>query len=93
MKATQYKEVRDFLQAFLARKLGEQGRTLPDDLTDDYDLLLSGLVDSLGLLEMIAALQHQYGSDIDFESFDPEEISVVGPLCRFVAEQAAQKME
>jgi acyl carrier protein len=42
---------------------------------------------------MIAALQQQFGSDIDFESLDPEQISVIGPLCHFVAGQAAQRME
>ncbi len=93
MNSVEYDDVRDFLLVFLSRKLEEQGRTLPDDLTDDYDLLLSGLLDSLGLLEMIAALQQQFGSDIDFESLDPEQISIIGPLCRFVAGQTAQRTE
>jgi acyl carrier protein len=90
MKTTSYTEVRDFLLTFLSKKLEGQGRALQDDLTDEYDLLLSGLLDSLGLLEMISAIQQQFGREVDFERLDPEEISVVGPLCHFVAEQVLQ---
>lgn len=62
----------------------------PETLTDDCDLLLSGLIDSLGLLDMITMLQEQFGENVDFDALDPEQMTVVGPLCGFVVEQAAK---
>ncbi len=91
MRAGNYADVRGFLMGFLAERLEAQGRIFANDLPDDYDLLLSGLLDSMGLLEMMTALQHEFGDAMDFELLDPEQISVVGPLCRFVAEQHAQR--
>jgi acyl carrier protein len=62
----------------------------PKMLTDDYDILRNGLIDSLGLLNLIAALKEQFGDHLDFETLDPEQMTIVGPLCGFVVEQAAK---
>jgi acyl carrier protein len=70
---------------------GKQGREAPGNLPDDCDLLLSGAVDSLGMLEWIAAFQVHCGCEIDFESLDPELMTVVGPLCDFVAAQIVKE--
>jgi len=82
-------ETREFLAKYLAQRLAAQGRDLPGELSDDSDLLLLGLVDSLDFLELMAALQDFCGREIDFAELDPEQMTVVGPLCRFVSEQAA----
>ncbi len=83
-------EIRGFLAKHLADKLRAQGRDLPGELSDDSDILLLGLVDSLDFLELMAALQDYCGREIDFAELDPEQMTVVGPLCRFVSEQAAR---
>ena len=57
MRATTVKDVRMFLESYLTEKLREQGRDMPVDLPDDCDLLLSGIIDSVGLLELIGAVQ------------------------------------
>lgn len=62
----------------------------PTLLTDDYDLLLSGLIDSLGLLDMVENLREQFGVKVDFEALDPEQMTIVGPLCGFVVEQSVK---
>jgi acyl carrier protein len=80
-------DVRVFLTGYLVYKLKMQERDLEVDLTDDCDLLLSGLIDSLGLIELITAIQENYGEDIDFELLDPDQMTIVGPLCKFVSEQ------
>lgn len=89
MNSISYDDVRNFLQGFLSKKLEEQGRALPEDFSDEYDLLLSGLIDSLGLLELVSALSEFTGREIDFENLDPEKMTVVGPLCEFVSAQCA----
>jgi acyl carrier protein len=59
-------------------------------MPEDCDLLLSGMIDSLGLLDLVAAIQEFAGREIDFEILDPEEMTIVGPLCRFVSEQVSE---
>ena len=86
-------DVRVFLKEHLDRKLTANGRTAVQDLPDNCDLLLSGIIDSIGLLELVTALQTFAGREIDFEILDPEEMTIVGPLCRFVSEQAANGAE
>jgi acyl carrier protein len=62
-----------------------RGKDWVPDLPDNCDLLLSGLIDSLGLLELVMAIQERFGREIDFEALDPEHMTEVGPLCRFVS--------
>jgi acyl carrier protein len=80
-------DVRKFLKDYLSRKFESNGRGTCEDLSEDCDLLLSGMIDSIGLLELIGAIQEFAGRDIDFEILDPEEMTIVGPLCRFVSDQ------
>ena len=92
MTARTRAEVRNFLLEQLSEQLEAQGRTIgPEYVSDDRDLLLSGLIDSLGLLELAAALSEFCGFELDFDKLDPEEITIVGPLCDFVAQQAAAR--
>jgi acyl carrier protein len=60
----------------------------PEDVADDFDLREAGVVDSLGFLELVTALEDQLGIELDFEALDPEQLTTVGPLVRHVAEQA-----
>jgi acyl carrier protein len=83
-------DVRMFLKDYMGRKLEANGRAPCEDLPEDYDLLLSGTIDSIGLLELYAAIQKFARREIDFEILDPEEMTIVGPLCRFVSEQVSK---
>jgi len=81
-------DVRMFLKEYLGRKLEAKKRAALEDLPEDCDLLVSGIIsDSIDFLDLIVAIQEFAGREIDFEILDPEEMSVVGPLCRFVSEQ------
>jgi acyl carrier protein len=90
MSVTSAKDVRMFLESYLTEKLREQGRDMPVDLPDDCDLLLSGIIDSVGLLELITAVQKYCDREIDFEELDPESMTVLGPLCRYISQQMAE---
>jgi acyl carrier protein len=48
------------------------------------------MIDSIGLLDLVAAIQEFAGREIDFEILDPEEMTIVGSLCRFVSEQVSK---
>lgn len=90
MSALTSTDVRMFLKEHLGRKLQAKGREACEDLPEDCDLLLSGMIDSIGLLELITAIQEFAKREIDFEILDPEQMTIVGPLCKFVAEQLSQ---
>jgi len=76
-----------FLQEYLGRKLKEHGQGTREHLSEDCDLLLTGLIDSIGLLELVTALSEHFGREIAFDDLDPEQMTIVGPLCSFVAHQ------
>jgi acyl carrier protein len=82
--------VRKFLLEYLSRRLKTNGRDSCEDLPEDCDILLDGMIDSLGLLELVGAIQDFTGTEIDFEALDPEQMTIVGPLCRFVSEQVSK---
>jgi acyl carrier protein len=81
-------DVREFLVRFLGEQLELQGRALPADLPDDFDLLLSGLLDSLGLVELMVSLSDYSDCELDFDLLEAEQMTIVGPLCAFVASEA-----
>jgi acyl carrier protein len=82
--------VRIFVADFLNRKLKDRGQGPLSDLPDDYDVLLSGALDSLAFVEMMMAAGEHFVGEIDFESLDPEKMTIVGPLCLFVSEQLSR---
>ncbi len=90
MSTVSREDVRAHLLTQVDELLRLDGRELPGDITDDYDLLLSGLLDSLDLLELTVALGDFAGREIDFEAIDPDQMTVVGPLCDFVASEVAK---
>ena len=80
-------DVRVFVADFLNQKLKDREKVPLSDLPDDYDVLQSGVLDSLAFVEMMLAAGEHFAGEIDFESLDPETMTVVGPLCVFVSEQ------
>ena len=89
MSAVSREDVRAYLMSQLDQLVHLDGRELPPDITDDYDLLLSGLLDSLDILELTVALGDFAGRDLDFDALDPDQMTVIGPLCDFVASEVA----
>ena len=81
-------DVRAFVVADLAEALTENGID-PDAVGDDFDLLTSGVIDSFGILELIADVNEHFGIEIDFEELDPEGLTIVGQFSAYVARMAA----
>jgi acyl carrier protein len=82
--------VRYFLLNYFSTTIAAIGLKA-EDLDDDFDLLKAGVVDSLGVIEMISAVEQHFKIIVDFERLDPEEIAVLGAFSRFVAENASSK--
>ena len=61
----------------------------PAEVGDDFDFLVAGVIDSLGVIELIEAVNAHFDVDIDFEELDPEDLTVLGPFAHHVATAAA----
>ncbi len=81
-------QVRGFVLSHLGDAFAEHGID-PATVGDDFDLLTSGVIDSFGILELIAAVNAHFGIEVDFEELDPEGLTVVGRFSAYVAQAAA----
>jgi acyl carrier protein len=50
-----------------------------------FDLLLEGVIDSFGIVELIGALEERYGVEFDFDELAPDDLTRIGPLSSYVA--------
>ena len=79
----------DNVRAFLLTRYYEPIIAMQLSLTeipDDFDLLLSGVIDSFGILEMISAIEDEFKIQLDLALLDAEDITRIGPLARYIAE-------
>jgi acyl carrier protein len=92
---TQMKDVTpDNVRGFLLTRYYEPIIAMQLSLTeipDDFDLLLSGVIDSFGILEMISAIEDEFRIQLDLALLDAEDITRIGPLARYIAESANRR--
>lgn len=55
------------------------------DVPDSFDLLLEGVIDSFGIVELIGALEERYGVEFEFDELAPDDLTRIGPLSTYVA--------
>jgi acyl carrier protein len=79
-------DLRSAMLEALVEPLAAVGRD-PGTVTDDFDLLAEGVIDSFGLLELISALEARYATTLDFSHLPVEDLTVVGPLTRHLGAQ------
>ena len=84
--------IRGFVLSKLAPPLAERGLN-PDRIPDDFDLLTEGVIDSLALIELIAAVERQFNLQLDFEDLDPQDLTIIGPLCRYIEARSQNNLE
>jgi acyl carrier protein len=77
-------DVQDFILARLEDPLQAKGLT-PSEVPGSFDLLLEGLIDSFGVIEMIGALEERFGLAFDFDELAPDDLTRIGPLSSYVA--------
>lgn len=87
MKSVTAERVRAFLAERYSAPLASIGIGM-GELSNDFDLLSEGIIDSLGIIELLSALESEFKIQIDFEDLDPEYLVVVGPFCKYVAERS-----
>lgn len=55
-----------------------------DDFSDDERFLSAGIIDSMGMLQLVAFLQEQFGIEIRDEELVPENLDSVARATAFV---------
>jgi acyl carrier protein len=60
-----------------------------EDLDADFDLLTGGVVDSLGLLKVVAWLESEYDIGVDDSQLGPESFRTVRAIHEFVEKEKA----
>jgi len=58
----------------------------PNEVPDNFDFLLSGVIDSFGILEMVSSIEDEFSIQLDMATLDAEQITILGPLSQYVAE-------
>jgi acyl carrier protein len=90
MNRVAFTAVRQFLVDRYSSRLAAKDAGA-DLLPDDYDLLRQGIIDSLGVLEMVGAVEAEFGIELDLEDLDAEDLTKIGPFCRHV-ERLSQRL-
>ena len=83
-------EVKRFIISHLADSLKENG-SLQKEIADDFDLMKRGIIDSIGLIHLISAIEERFNIEVDFEDLDTEYITVIGSICKYIEERAEQR--
>jgi acyl carrier protein len=58
----------------------------PDELAADFDLLEGGVVDSLGLLKVVAWLETEYDIEVDDSELGPDSFRTVAAIATYIDE-------
>lgn len=60
-----------------------------DEVNDDFDLVKSGLLDSMSFIDLVAELEEKYALEIDFEqAAEREDFTHLGGLVRLITDTA-----
>jgi len=92
MSAGSGEYVRSLILSRLEQSLLDTGLD-PAMVDDNFDLLTGGVIDSLGVVELISSIEQQLGVALDLTELDPEQLTVLGPLSRFIENQYAQSTQ
>lgn len=76
-------DVEQSLRDFLVRELGAD----PTVLTADYDLFENGVVDSLGMFDLVRFIEERLGVPVADDDLSPENFGSIEHLVRMVEER------
>lgn len=87
MSLISVEEIRTYVMNYLSESITAKELDRMQ-INDGFDFLGVGVIDSLGVIEMIAAMEQHFQITVDFEQMDPEKFTILGCFCRYVAESA-----
>jgi acyl carrier protein len=77
------------VQHFILERIDDplRAKGLGAEVPESFDLLLEGVIDSFGIVELIGALEERYGLEFDFDELAPDDLTRIGPLSSYVAQK------
>ena len=57
--------------------LGHGKKELPAEVDDSFNFITSGTIDSMGFLELIGAVENEFGFEYDFSDLEIEEFTTL----------------
>jgi acyl carrier protein len=79
-------EIRSHILSLLQKRFNKLGFK-EKLLQTDFDLLKTGLLDSMSFIDFIADLEHQYSIEIDFENKNPAEFTSLSGLVKLISQK------
>jgi acyl carrier protein len=83
--------IKTLIVACVASSLTAQGIAL-DSVSDDLDLRGDGVIDSLGFLQLITAMESRLNRRIDLADLDPALLTNLGALAAHIASRSQVRM-
>jgi acyl carrier protein len=80
-------DIAERVRQFFIDDLGWEGTA--DQLTDDLPLIHEGVLDSLGILNLVTFLESAYGIDIEDSEIVPANLGTIGSIGRYVLAKKA----
>ncbi len=74
---------RDFILEHVDEQLAAKGLT-PSDVPPSFDLLLEGVIDSFGVVELVLMLEQRFGVEFDFDELEADDLTRIGPLAQYI---------
>lgn len=59
-----------------------------EEINDSFELVGSGIVDSLGFIELVGAMESEFNFEMDFEELDPAQFTTLGGFLSCAADCA-----
>jgi acyl carrier protein len=79
--------IENTIRSFIVDELNTNGSS--EGLADDYPLLDRGVLDSLGLFQLVSFLEDEYGVDVQDEELIPQNFGTISDIARLVREKEA----
>jgi acyl carrier protein len=71
------------LRSFLLGKAATHAK----NAGEDFDFILSGMMDSLGFVDFLEELEREFQIEINFQNSDPSEFTSIAGLMKHFAEE------
>lgn len=79
--------VQDRVRQFIIEDLRFAGT--PDELSDDLPLITNGIIDSLGVYELVGIIEVEYGVRVEDHEVLPSNLGSLGSIAAFVETKRA----
>jgi acyl carrier protein len=90
MTQTIAEAVHELILERLDEQLAAKGLT-PSDVPPSFDLLLEGVIDSFGVVEIIMLIEERFGIEFDFDELPADDLTRIGPLSQYVERKSSEQ--